>query len=49
MLLFLSKTQKPLNSDTLQFRKNDVTEPKDSLITSKGQFQQLFANKFVQK
>jgi len=26
VLLFSRKTQKPLNFDTLQFRKNDVTE-----------------------
>jgi len=26
------KMQKPLNSDTLQFRKNDVTEPKARLL-----------------
>jgi len=29
--------------------KNDVTEPKAILITSKGQFQQPFSNKIVQK
>jgi len=28
VLSFSRKMQKPLNSDTLQFRKNDVTEPK---------------------
>jgi len=30
-------------------RKNDVTKPKATLITSKGYFQQPFANKMVQK
>jgi len=37
------------NFDALQFRKNDVTEPKATLITSKGQFQHPFAYKIVQK
>jgi len=31
VLSFLRKTQKPLNSNTLQFRKNDVM-PKASLL-----------------
>jgi len=28
------KTQRPFNSDALQFRKNDVTKPKARLLTS---------------
>jgi len=47
---------KIINSNGLQFYKNDVTEPKTTLKTSKGQFQQpfsklltLFLNNFVWK
>jgi len=38
-----------VNSDAFQFRKNDITDPKATLIASKDQFQQPFANKIVRK
>jgi len=36
--VIFAKNVKPLNSDALYFRKNDVTEPKATLINSKVQF-----------
>jgi len=42
--VIFEKNVKPLNPDALQFRKNDVTVPQATLITSKGKFRHLFAS-----
>jgi len=47
--IIFKKSVKPLNSVALPFRKTNVTEPKATLITSKDQFQQQFANKILFK
>jgi len=48
VLSFSRKTEKSLNFQCTPFRKNDVTEPKATLITSEGQFQQPREGQFQQ-
>jgi len=48
-MLRFSESVKTVELRRTSIPKNDVTVPKGMLITSKGQFQQLFSNKIVLK